>query len=114
MNAFVQTPRSVVMIRPHHFAPNVETARDNAFQTEDASRSTQAIAEAAYAEVTMVVQKLEAAGVTVHLFEDETADTPIPSSRTIGSRRTAAAISRSIRCSPRAGEGSGGRTLSRC
>jgi hypothetical protein len=76
MNAFVQTPRSVVMIRPHHFAPNVETARDNAFQTEDASRSTQAIAEAAYAEVTMVVQKLEAAGVTVHLFEDETADTP--------------------------------------
>ncbi len=71
-----QTPRSVVMIRPHHFLPNDETAEDNAFQSRDASRSADAIAAAAYAEVTIAARRLEAAGVTVHLFEDETRGSP--------------------------------------
>jgi len=77
LSAFsIQSPRGVVMIRPHHFAPNAETARDNAFQSDDASRSGRAIAEAAYAEVTAAARKLETAGVAVHLFEDESADRP--------------------------------------
>jgi hypothetical protein len=71
-----QSPRSVVMIRPHHFSPNADTAEDNAFQSDDASRSAAAIAAAAYAEVTAAAQRLEAAGVTVHLFEDETTTSP--------------------------------------
>ena len=28
-----QSPSSIVMIRPHHFTVNIETAIDNAFQT---------------------------------------------------------------------------------
>ncbi len=71
-----QAPRSVVMIRPHHFRPNEETAGDNAFQSVDASRGAEAIAAAAYAEVTLAERRLEAAGVTVHLFEDETRNSP--------------------------------------
>jgi hypothetical protein len=72
----VQSPRSVVMIRPHHFSPNADTAQDNSFQTDDAARPPAEIAQAAYAEVSEAVEKLEAAGVRVHLFEDETRDTP--------------------------------------
>ena len=35
----VQAPSAVVLIRPHHFAPNSETADDNVFQTLDAART---------------------------------------------------------------------------
>jgi hypothetical protein len=72
----VQAPRAVVMIRPHRFSPNGETAADNRFQSIDASRSAQAIAEAARDEVTRAAAALEEAGVTVHLFEDEGCETP--------------------------------------
>jgi hypothetical protein len=72
----VQAPRGVVMIRPHHFAPNPATAADNAFQANDASRSALAIAAAAHAEVTAAAGRLERAGIAVHLFEDETKATP--------------------------------------
>ncbi|MBN8943135.1 MAG: amidinotransferase [Rhizobiales bacterium] len=72
----VQAPRSVVMIRPHHFAPNADTAADNAFQSDDRTRSAKAIAAAAHAEVTRAAAALEAAGVTVHLFEDTTITSP--------------------------------------
>jgi hypothetical protein len=66
-----QAPRSVVMIRPHQFAPNPETAADNAFQSADATRDAPALAEDAYREVSVAAETLEQAGVTVHLFEDE-------------------------------------------
>ncbi len=72
----VQAPKSVVMIRPHHFHPNPATAEDNVFQASDAERSASAIAAAAHAEVTRAAERLEAAGVTVHLFEDEGQATP--------------------------------------
>ncbi|WP_249730077.1 citrulline utilization hydrolase CtlX [Chelatococcus sp. YT9] len=72
----VQAPRSVVMIRPHHFSPNPATAHDNAFQAQDSARTAEAIAKAAYDEVSCAVDQLAAAGITVHLFEDETRDTP--------------------------------------
>ncbi|QCI67041.1 citrulline utilization hydrolase CtlX [Phreatobacter stygius] len=72
----VQAPRGVVMIRPHHFSPNADTAADNAFQSDDRTRTAKTIAAAAHAEVSRTAAALEAAGVTVHLFEDETDTSP--------------------------------------
>ncbi len=67
----VQAPGAVVLIRPHHFAPNAETASDNVFQTLDAARTTADIAAAAYDDATRLAEALEGAGITVHLFDDE-------------------------------------------
>ena len=67
----VQAPSAVVLIRPHHFAPNSETADDNVFQTLDAARTTQQIADAARADADRLAAALEGAGVTVHVFDDE-------------------------------------------
>lgn len=72
----VQAPKSVVMIRPHHFAPNPMTANDNSFQSNDEKRAAAAIASAAFDEVTQMAEGLAEAGVTVHVFEDKTAATP--------------------------------------
>ncbi|WP_102960443.1 citrulline utilization hydrolase CtlX [Mangrovicella endophytica] len=72
----VQAPSSVVMIRPHHFTPNPETAADNVFQTADGLRTRGEIAEDAFDEVTRMAGRLREAGVTVHLFEDEGSATP--------------------------------------
>lgn len=66
----IQAPAAVVMIRPHKFTPNPETAADNAFQSPAAQEAAQAVATAAHREVTAAVQRLEAEGVRVHLFED--------------------------------------------
>lgn len=72
----VQAPKSVIMIRPHHFTPNPMTANDNSFQSNDEKRAAAAIASAAFDEVTRMAEGLAAAGVTVHVFEDKTAATP--------------------------------------
>lgn len=72
----VQAPRSVVIIRPHHFTPNEATAADNAFQTWPLAETRETIAEAAHREAGAVAAALENAGVTVHLFEDEGTQTP--------------------------------------
>lgn len=70
----VQAPAAVVMVRPHHFTVNTETAADNRFQsTEDGG---EALAAVAYDEITRAAQVLERHGVTVHLFEDEGRETP--------------------------------------
>ncbi|BDX03930.1 amidinotransferase [Marinomonas pontica] len=68
-----QAPNTVVLIRPHHFVSNPQTMEDNAFQkaTSHPTPSTQA-----YQEVTNLHQALQQQGVSVHLFEDETAHTP--------------------------------------
>ena len=34
MRPFAQAPAAVVMVRPHHFMVNTETAQDNAFQAQ--------------------------------------------------------------------------------
>lgn len=60
----------MVMIRPHAFTPNPQTASDNRFQCSVSGRSAQAIAHAAHDEVTQAVARLEQQGVRVHLFED--------------------------------------------
>lgn len=78
----IQAPAAVVMIRPHHFHPNPETAADNAFQSTDTTSSAAAIAAAARDEVTAAVAALDAAGVRVHVFDDfgehETPDSVFP------------------------------------
>lgn len=66
----VQAPSSAILIRPHRFAPNPDTGADNAFQASGEHLDTGRLATAAYEEVTRLAQALEAAGVTVHLFED--------------------------------------------
>lgn len=68
----VQAPNAVILVRPHHFHPNPQTAADNAFQREVETD----VSQAAYDESTRVAQALEAAGVRVHIFEDETDATP--------------------------------------
>lgn len=72
----LQAPRSVVMIRPHHFEPNAQTASDNAYQTVPAGPSATDLAAAAYDEVTGAVQRLTEAGIDVRLFEDTGRDRP--------------------------------------
>lgn len=71
-----QAPSAVIMIRPHHFGPNEQTAKDNAFQQTDKKRTAQEIAKDAYAEATAAAEKLEANGIKVHIFEDEGTQTP--------------------------------------
>ena len=66
----IQAPAAVVMVRPHRFRPNAETAADNTFQTGAGLGSAARVAEAAYREVTQAALFLENAGVRVHLFED--------------------------------------------
>ncbi len=69
-----QAPAAVVMVRPHHFTVNTETAADNRFQA--ASRDGDDLARLAYDEITETAALLERHGVTVHLFEDEGTETP--------------------------------------
>lgn len=72
----VQAPSAVVMIRPHHFTPNQMTAADNAFQSRDEKHTPDVLAAKAYQEVTQMAQGLGDAGITVHLYEDESTTTP--------------------------------------
>ena len=78
----IQSPGAVVVIRPHRFHPNPETASDNVFQRTDANRTIRKTAEDAYREVSEAAQQLEKNGVRVHIFEDhgekETPDSVFP------------------------------------
>ncbi|WAC66829.1 arginine deiminase-related protein [Agrococcus sp. SL85] len=65
-------PESVILVRALRFRPNPATAADNAFQAEpDAGETAAAVAAGALAEMDAVADALRAAGVTVHVFEDE-------------------------------------------
>lgn len=70
----IQAPSAVVMIRPHRFTVNTETAADNRFQV--LADTGEDLAAAAHDEITRAARTLESHGVTVHLFEDEGAETP--------------------------------------
>jgi len=78
----IQAPGAVVMVRPHRFHPNPETAADNAFQRSAGHMSATAVARAAHDEVTAAAAALEEAGVRVHVFDDhgerETPDSVFP------------------------------------
>jgi hypothetical protein len=69
-----QSANAVIMIRPHRFYPNPETALDNAFQREAGADAPDTISAKAQAEFDRAVEALSAAGITVHVFED----TPAP------------------------------------
>ena len=77
----IQAPPAVVMVRPHRFTPNPETAADNRFQSASGQAAVETAARA-YEEVGLAADTLRAAGVTVHLFEDdgqrETPDSVFP------------------------------------
>ena len=71
-----QAPAAVVMVRPHAFRSNPDTLQDNAFQIIDPEATHTDTAARAYAEVSTMVQRLQEAGVAVHLFEDKGLQTP--------------------------------------
>ncbi|WP_321923548.1 citrulline utilization hydrolase CtlX [Burkholderia sp. BCC1998] len=75
----IQAPAAVVMIRPHRFLPNPQTAADNAFQRTavGGAHDTLSVSAAARDEVTAAAQTLTDAGVRVHVFDDQgERDTP--------------------------------------
>lgn len=72
----VQAPAAVVMVRPHHFTPNPETAADNAFQLPRPELTAEALEARALTEFDAVVRTLMAQGVRVHVFDDLGRDTP--------------------------------------
>jgi len=59
-----------VMVRPHAFTPNPETAADNSFQSSSPDIAAHTVSEIARDEVTQAVGRLEAEGVRVHVFDD--------------------------------------------
>ena len=65
-----QSANAVLMIRPHRFYPNPETAADNAFQQAVAAGELPAVSAAAQAEFDTAVQTLRTAAVTVHVVDD--------------------------------------------
>ncbi len=65
-----QSTNGVVMIRPHRFHPNPETAADNAFQQAVNEGEMPAISAAAQREFDTAVETLRGAGVTVHVVDD--------------------------------------------
>lgn len=64
-----QTTRHVLMVRPHCFGPNVETAASNAFQRA-ADRPPAEIREQALREFDAMVETLSGAGISPIVFED--------------------------------------------
>ncbi|MFT5756834.1 MAG: hypothetical protein ACI9LM_001559 [Alteromonadaceae bacterium] len=75
MSLFPQAPSAVVMIRPHYFRPNEQTKQDNSFQA-NAPFDKQKIKTLAYKQVSQAAEILKAEGITVHIFEDESKETP--------------------------------------
>lgn len=71
-----QAPRAVVMVRPQHFHTNPQTAGDNGFQKMESELTPGQQAKIAYSQVTNMKTTLESKGVTVHLFDDATTQTP--------------------------------------
>lgn len=66
----IQAPAAVVMVRPHRFHPNPQTASDNTFQHDSSDRQGADIAKAAYDEASLAAETLRSHGVRVHLFDD--------------------------------------------
>lgn len=72
----VQAAQSVVMIRPHHFSVNQQSAADNNFQRRPFEIDASRLSEKAYDELTTAAQTLEGEGIRVHVFEDRSTETP--------------------------------------
>jgi hypothetical protein len=78
----VQAPTAGVMIRPHRFTSNIETAADNAFQSVHSDLAPDVIAAQARDEFDLAVETLTHEGIKIHVFEDygehETPDSVFP------------------------------------
>ncbi|EPJ48968.1 MAG: hypothetical protein OFPI_26660 [Osedax symbiont Rs2] len=68
-------PSAVAMIRPHQFRINPQTFADNSFQL-DPQTMANTLQQQAFLQVTNVVGRLREIGVKVHLFEDNSSETP--------------------------------------
>ena len=67
-----QAPSAVILIRAEKFLPNPATAADNAFQSDvPEGQSDDVISAKALAEMDALADALRAAGVRVHVFEDQ-------------------------------------------
>ncbi|MFK8025476.1 MAG: citrulline utilization hydrolase CtlX [Ilumatobacter sp.] len=71
-----QSPSAVVMVLPHHFSVNPQTAADNVFQVGPTETDQEVIARRARREVESLASTLRARGVDVHLFDDLRNDRP--------------------------------------
>ena len=71
-----QAPAAVVMIRPHHFTPNAQTAADNSFQSAGDPFDPAAVKAQAHQESSAAAERLEDEGVRVHVFDDRSDATP--------------------------------------
>ena len=69
-----QSPSSIVMIRPHHFTVNAETAIDNAFQVRKITQKE--LGNSAYQEITEAAKILSNHGIKVHMFENKNSQIP--------------------------------------
>lgn len=76
MNNAAQAPYAVVMVRPHRFNINSETAQDNAFQQQQLDIPKADLAALVYDEVTTAEKLLCNQGVEVFLFDDEMGQSP--------------------------------------
>jgi len=75
MSLLPQAPSAVVMIRPHNFCPNEQTAKDNSFQTNMEFDKAE-IQHLAFEQVSQAATILKSEGVNVHIFEDRSTETP--------------------------------------
>ena len=67
-----QAPNAVILVRATSFVPNPATAADNAFQTDaPEGQSDETTSAQAVAEMDALADALRAAGVRVHVFEDD-------------------------------------------
>ena len=57
-----QAPSAVIMIRPHHFSPNEETAKDNAFQKSGEGFDGKILAKRAFDEASIAATTLATEG----------------------------------------------------
>ena len=72
-----QAPSAVILIRAERFVPNPATAADNTFQSAvPTGQSDDVTAANALAEMDAVADALRAAGVRVHVFDDESHTRP--------------------------------------
>lgn len=65
-----QAPTAGIMIRPHHFTVNPQTNGDNAFQAAAIDIDPAHISTQARLEFDQAVEKLQDAGVKIHVFDD--------------------------------------------
>ena len=63
-----QSPSSILMIRPHHFKINNETAEDNTFQKKFIQQKN--LEQSAYKEISKSAEILSNHGIEIHMFEN--------------------------------------------